>query len=1414
MSVARPIFLFLLAIAMIAGPALGRPGPPRSVRLQAPSSYSPLTAKYDAAAHTKTFFFGDGTSATIGADGMGWRQDAAGRFGRPVALMLPQGRSAIASFGPSDLAIERRLTMGSTRAYVPGRIVVVFSPGIRFSAAGPHASAVTNDSQVNQVLRDLRPTSVKPLFDAALAGALGPVAARSRFGSGTIDPSAAYVVNVAGLEPRLAVARLRALLQVRYAEPDWTVGSFSTDPKPFSAWSVQRALVQTTPADGAAPLLPPNYGLQSSLESYLNAGGVDFAAAYAHIRQSYGQLPGQGEIITNVSIGDLTDQAMANNGDQYVQFFGPTTILRGGQRYLDFPSFPLIPTFASDSSGNLDPAGSVEFTDPFLGEVMLDFSVMAPLPHGLQRGGETGSGLTDLLGIAPGAQYRLVVPKQATESNIVVALLAAAQQQPRPNVISASLGFGFDGQGFPGRYLEEDPIAQAVIAAIVQNYGIVVCIAANDGTRIFTPAAVGPDGGSAATNNVLAGQQPTNPGDDGFSTIDGAVFDSGAIDVGGSTLDDIFASPPQDGGTGASEAVFPETRFDGSTDFSSGFGTRVNVSAPSDNIASFVHACNSQPCGPHDVIPILNGGTSASAPMTAAAAAVLLQVARLTGHPLTPAGVRDLLQSTGRALPQPGIIDRPFDVGPQIDINAAVEKLLRANGSLGQPQIVRLAVAQRQNLGGLGSVFEENTDTANIDLTGPSGTGQNAVSPISIAADVVNLPAGVPVSFALRVGNAGVLVSRARVPRITPSQIFAALGKPLASSSSRTVPVTFQVLAGRQVVASKTRSLTFSATDGTYSEALAASTPLAVPLGQPVTVSYDLGNVRNVLQPEIVISSIDHWSPIAAPMFRAQVRIPLSSRTGTISIPAADFASGGGVYGIGILQNPREGIWGEIAPVRIGVDGIGARPSAPELSAQPGVAPGHFLEITRQHPTFSVAYDVSSIARANGALLEISAPGPSIFNLFNPFTNQNGTGRDANGGDTQSSVLLPLGGTRGSATFNALSIGLTTSDQYDVRVIPTTSGNVVGQASEVVTLALDDGLTPGGEPLVDFDLTSGTPMVALVGFGPDGNPFDSQIAPYSPATGQYGGPMADDGTGQTVYSLLGGDASQNVEAAQQIQWNGSAQYIQEWRTDSGLMIGSIPIDASSQYFIIGGHVDPVRHRAAVLAWSALDGSDTIIPFKLGATLSEGTPINADNGTPYNSFYTAFDFDKSNGRAYLVSALQGDGCLLRAGGVTAVNIDAGNAAPFVGIADCSDGIASDQSGGDLYVTNGPFIAFPQLFPDARYQTVSEHPLGPVGQTFLGGRSTLFPTYDPVNKLLLVAYGAQNDIYTNNDATSSVAVIDVRSGSVIKQIHGFNFIDEMFGFNISIVNEHGIQIDPATRTGWTYGPGGVQIQQFSY
>jgi hypothetical protein len=439
------------------------------------------------------------------------------------------------------------------------------------------------------------------------------------------------------------------------------------------------------------------------------------------------------------------------------------------------------------------------------------------------------------------------------------------------------------------------------------------------------------------------------------------VPDSGAIAVGGTTLDDTIAVPPQDGGAQSSNPMWAEARTDGATNFSSGFGTRINVSAPSDNIAALAHQCLVyNACQPTDAVPVLDGGTSASAPMAAAAAAVVLQVARLTGQQMNPASVRTLLERTGRAVPTPPQIDRPLQVGPQIDVGAAVGALLSksANGAA-QPQIVRFSIAHRQAIGDLGAAFEEATDPTAINLAGPylsgyGNIGEGLVGPITFGVDGTSIEAP-GLSYALVVGSTTFPSSLPYV-RVTPAQLFAAAGQQLVSADPRSFPVTFEVLRGGNVVSSATQQLTFSPTDGTHAVAPAPVVPPVVTQGTDVTVHYDLTGVRNLVSPQLLVSSVGHWSPSAAPDFRVAYSVPLTAVSGTVTIPASVMEAGGaGIYGVGIEQNTPGREVGGFAPFRVDAGTGTARPGVPLLSA-PGQPAGHQIEISRAHPQFTLSW--------------------------------------------------------------------------------------------------------------------------------------------------------------------------------------------------------------------------------------------------------------------------------------------------------------------------------------------------------------------------------------------------------------------------------------------------------------------------
>ncbi|MBV9318070.1 MAG: S8 family serine peptidase, partial [Gammaproteobacteria bacterium] len=959
----------------------------------------------------------------------------------------------------------------------------------------------------------------------------------------------------------------------------------------------------------------------------------------------------------------------------------------------------------------------------------------------------------------------------------------------------------------------------------------VVTISANDGLRLFTNAAVGADGGAAPTDLAPAASA-TSVADDGSSSIPTLLPDSGAIAVGGSTLDDIFVAPPQWHRPLATNGAFPETRFNGGTYYASGFGTRVNLSAPSDNVAVLAHQC-SFPCQPQDAVPVLEGGTSASAPMTAAAAAVLRQVARLTGDDLTPRQVRELLIASGRRLPNPPQADRAITVGPQIDVTAAVETLLaRRKVAPAAPEVVRIGVAQRQNVGDLGASFVEGTDRTAVDLTGPldyngNPSGQNSVSPLTLSADVIGIAAEHAVRYRWTVGKRVVLSGREPVLRMLPADILEAAGLPLAAQEARVVPVKIEVLQGEETLASASTTLTLSPSSGTYEESLAPEVSPVVTDGDPVRVRYDLSKVTNLNAPQLVLSSVGHWNPATGQVFRTAWSTPLAATAGEVMIPASAFKGGAGLYGVGILLDSTNLTWGEFAPLQVAPARPGRaegaeelsdiRPPAPELApADGGAGFGHAGSVTRAAPRFQVRWSVERVAGADGALLEISSPAPTIRFLYSTFQNPNGDRRDANGGDTPSRRHVPLHGARGTATFDALELGLPTSMTYTVRVLATSGGQPIGQASPVSSLTIDDGLPPGGGEVIDFDIAPhGRAAVTVAQSGPQSMPgqFGATIYWYAPRLGTYEGVLTGDVTGATDLHVIGSDASLGRTLVIGLSNIANDEYLEVFGADGSLR-SKTHLYLSTDPYLLGARVDPVRHRAAILGWASSDYSDLILPLDL-ASGKLGGAISADVAAPSKALFNGLDLDQSTGRVFPARIMFGDLCIVMLGGshVTAVDLDAGTAAPVAQDASCTSGIAADQSGGALHTTIGPVYSFP-MFPPGQTQLINERTLATTTPHWLSARGALYPVVDPVNHLLLAGFMAAEDYFYDNSATSAVGVFDLASGRRLALLREFNLLAILAGDNYFAVASRGIQLDPATRTGWTYWPLNSEVQEFSY
>jgi hypothetical protein len=1301
------------------------------------------------------------------------------------------------------------LMRGPQQPYVPGTLLVAFDPGITVAqdvvtaAAHTASPALTSDAATNRLLGTLGADRVERLFRTADRSALAAMSrgVRTPTGAPALDLSSVYRVHVTGATVPDAAGELLRSKAAVYASPDWTVSSAQSNSVPLPPLTAT-----PRPAAGVTgATVPTNFAVANSAQSLLDTPGTNSVAAYDEITQHLNQLPGQGEIVANVSVGDLYDSSAASNpGDACHQFAssnGPTTEVTNGQRFLDLPSMPLIPTYTADTAGNLNGLGEVCGVDQTLGEVGLDFSVMAPLPHDQQRAGEVGSGRTDLLGIAPGASYRLVVPASSSPgiSDIDGALLGAGMQTPQPNVISTSLGFGFDTTGFPGRYLEEDPLTESLISSLVHSRGIIVSVSANDGTRTFTNAAIGTSGGAAPTNVGT----PTSLSDVRQSTVPSQVADSGAIDAGGTTLDDVFAAPPQyaTSGTTAAQQAYPETRWTGFTSLASGFGSRVNISAPADNVVALNHNSG----GSFDSVNVvLSGGTSASAPEVAAAAAVVQQVARVTGHPFaSPGDVRSFLIANADPVPQVPQADTALNVGPQLDLGRAVESLLRQGGITVAPAAPRVAIAQRRDVGLLDGAFETDTDPTNIDLQGPSGTDQDQLAWITIAPDWEGLVSGT--SFGLTVVGGRPLATTPWA-RLLPSRILAAAGLPVASTTSRTVQLQYNAVSGGTTV-SKTFSLTFGPADATVQGALAPNVP-AVVTGSTIPVAYDLTGVSGLTSPTLLVSEPGRIDPSTGNVFRAAFSQALTATKGTVNVPVSSL-TGGGIYGVGIqlgTQSNGAPLYSDFAFTRV-APAVATRAAAPLLSAG-GSMPGHFLEIPF-NGSVKVSWNVSSVSGADGALIEFGAPGPGILGTANTFNNPNGTRLDANGLDFGSISAFAESGASGSVTLSAAAIGLTAAMDHVVRVVATHAGSPVGEASDAGSV-VRDGVKPADGGFVNegfgIDPHGTTGLITSGQHDAAGN-FESTVETFD----------------ETSYAVKATAATSTAPLHTFITpgwgvWGGGVGLIGNGN------LGTASIDS---YNVL----NPVSGGTLGPAWTPPSGG-TPIAAATNEVDANGAFLYRDPATgkfpiftsniPANTFSSPFDtsgalsglaqpnfgsFDENTTTRTGVGLFADETKTCSAPDtILTTDLAGGSSSAFVGagVGGFPFDIAVDSATNRAVAVDAcaPTVEFYDL--GAHTGTVVTLPSGPSGT----GATGVSVAADPQHGLFLVERSVPGDVGFNNNAMSQVLVYN-EQGQLVSTIEKNN----IFGVPLSS-GVHDLVLDPVHRIAYGFGPVFQQLQPLGY
>ena len=270
-----------------------------------------------------------------------------------------------------------------------------------------------------------------------------------------------------------------------------------------------------------------------------------------------------------------------------------------------------------------------------------------------------------------------------------------------------------------------------------------------------------------------------------------------------------------------------------------------------------------------------------------------------------------------------------------------------------------------------------------------------------------------------------------------------------------------------------------------------------------------------------------------------------------------------------------------------------------------------------------------------------------------------------------------------------------------------------------------------------------------------------------------------------------------------------------YNTQTGILVGSPDL---SGYTIKGGATDATHNRTDLLAIDKATRDDAVISVSM-LTGAVGTITDADDGVVPKGSLDKIAVDNATGEVY---STPGPVSLLCAGGSTSLaEIDpaTGSVTVTTGGTYCDTDLVVDSTAGDLlsvsyFAESVNFAGSSSLvvMPKSKPVAYSAYPLRTGAPVELA--------VDPVHHLALVLYALPNGppefdapggiAVTDSNAMSVIDVVKIATGRIIKVISDFSS-SSVNGYPFA--TNAGIQLDPATRTGYMFAPGDDQVQQFS-